>query len=89
MTLLEKRGGEQTYKYISGEQTYNKAFEDGFPLHQEWAEAGRPVLGEDRGRDGNQTLNPLSITLNPLQDDPKKTQNPAIKRSSEGTCASG
>ena len=30
-----------------------------------------------------QTLNPLSISLNPLQDDPKKTQNPAIKGSSE------
>ena len=32
----------------------------------------------------NQTLNPLSISLNPLQDDPKKTQNPDIKGSSEG-----
>ena len=32
----------------------------------------------------NQTLNPLSITLNPLQDDPKKTQNPDTYGSFEG-----
>ena len=29
------------------------------------------------------TLNPLSISANPLQDGPKKTLNPAIKGSSE------
>ena len=31
-----------------------------------------------------QTLNPLSISLNPLQDDPKKTQNPDTYGSFEG-----
>ena len=30
------------------------------------------------------TINPLSITLNPLQDDPKKTQNPDTYGSFEG-----
>ena len=35
-------------------------------------------------RKKNQTLNPLSITLNPLQDDPKKTQNPDTYGSFEG-----